>query len=574
MRRTVLGYIRPYAWRMTGGIVVKMSAALAELTIPWILSYMIDTVIPTRDVRTVVLWGGIMIVCSLGVWVGNILANRMANAVSRDVVRTLRHDLFARISYLSSRQVDRFTVSSLISRMTSDTYTLHQTIGMAQRMGVRAPILLLGGIAVTLTLDPILTLVMLCTLPVGAAAAFVVSRRGVRLYRGVQRRADHMFTVVRENITGARVIKALSKEPYEIDRFDGTNKDLTQAEFTASKTMAVIDPIVTITLNLGLVLVVIVGAFRVNAGLTEIGKIVAFLNYFTIILQSLMAITRIFTNVSRAVASGARVEEVLNTEEELYEETSRYQEPKHQAPAVEFDHVDFSYDTGGFGLHDITFTVKKGETLGIIGATGSGKTTIVQALLRFYDVQKGQVRINGIDVKEYSSRELRDLFGVVFQNDVLFQDTIAENIDFGRGLSEEELWQACSWAQADEFVREAGGLSAPVAIQGANLSGGQRQRLLLARALAAKPAILLLDDSSSALDYRTDAALRRAIRENLPGTTKIIVAQRISSVMHAEQIAVLENGKIVALGRHEELLQNCPLYQAISRSQLGGGMNG
>lgn len=383
-----------------------------------------------------------------------------------------------------------------------------------------------------------------------------------------------MFTVVRENITGARVIKALSKEPYEIDRFDGTNKDLTQAEFTASKTMAVIDPIVTITLNLGLVLVVIVGAFRVNAGLTEIGKIVAFLNYFTIILQSLMAITRIFTNVSRAVASGARVEEVLNTEEELYEETSRYQEPKHQAPAVEFDHVDFSYDTGGFGLHDITFTVKKGETLGIIGATGSGKTTIVQALLRFYDVKKGQVRINGIDVKEYSSRELRDLFGVVFQNDVLFQDTIAENIDFGRGLSEEELWKACSWAQADEFVREAGGLSAPVAIQGANLSGGQRQRLLLARALAAKPAILLLDDSSSALDYRTDAALRRAIRENLPGTTKIIVAQRISSVMHAEQIAVLENGKIVALGRHEELLQNCPLYQAISRSQLGGGMNG
>lgn len=300
-------------------------------------------------------------------------------------------------------------------------------------------------------------------------------------------------------------------------------------------------------------LVVIVGAFRVNAGLTEIGKIVAFLNYFTIILQSLMAITRIFTNVSRAVASGARVEEVLNTEEELYEETSRYQEPKHQAPAVEFDHVDFSYDTGGFGLHDITFTVKKGETLGIIGATGSGKTTIVQALLRFYDVKKGQVRINGIDVKEYSSRELRDLFGVVFQNDVLFQDTIAENIDFGRGLSEEELWKACSWAQADEFVREAGGLSAPVAIQGANLSGGQRQRLLLARALAAKPAILLLDDSSSALDYRTDAALRRAIRENLPGTTKIIVAQRISSVMHAEQIAVLENGKIVALGRHEEL---------------------
>ena len=287
-----------------------------------------------------------------------------------------------------------------------------------------------------------------------------------------------------------------------------------------------------------------------------------------------MAITRIFTNVSRAVASGARVEEVLNTEEELYEETSRYQEPKHQAPAVEFDHVDFSYDTGGFGLHDITFTVKKGETLGIIGATGSGKTTIVQALLRFYDVKKGQVRINGIDVKEYSSRELRDLFGVVFQNDVLFQDTIAENIDFGRGLSEEELWKACSWAQADEFVREAGGLSAPVAIQGANLSGGQRQRLLLARALAAKPAILLLDDSSSALDYRTDAALRRAIRENLPGTTKIIVAQRISSVMHAEQIAVLENGKIVALGRHEELLQNCPLYQAISRSQLGGGMNG
>lgn len=554
------------------GISFKAVGTLVELAIPWILSYIIDDLIPLKEIRPVCLWGGLMIVCSLIAWGGNITANRMASAVARDCTRQIRHDLFQKISYLSENRVDAFTIPSLISRMTSDTYVLHQTVGMIQRIGIRAPLLLFGGIIVSLTMDPMLTLIMVASLPIVGVIVFYVSRKGAKLFKIVQKASDSMLRVVRENAVGVRVIKALSKSDYERARFKKVNDDLTEKERTAESTMALINPVMSLLLNLGIVAVITVGAVRVNNGTSEIGKIIAFMNLYTIVLNALMAINRIFMMLSRASASSARVLEVLDTPVELFETEPHFSFLPKDAPHVEFDHVTFRYARGSFAVRNIDFALKRGETLGIIGATGAGKSTIIRLLMRYYDVSEGSVKIDGVDIRDYATSDLRAKFGVVFQNDTLFKDTIRENIRLGRNLTDEQLLEAARRAQALEFMEEQGSLDAPVAIKGANLSGGQKQRLLLARALAGDPDILLLDDSSSALDYRTDSKLREEIRLHCADATKIIIAQRISSIMHAEKIMVLENGNVIGMGTHEELMETCPLYREIGESQIGEGL--
>ena len=567
--KRLTAYLKPFLPRMSLGFMIKVLGTVVELAIPWILSYIIDDLIPLGEMPPVVIWGGLMVVCSLLAWGGNVLANRMASAVARDVTRQVRHDLFAKISYLSERRVDEFTIPSLISRVTSDTYVLHQTVGMMQRLGVRAPIMLVGGVIVTLTLDPVLTLVMLATLPIVGLITFFVSRKGSRLFRIVQKASDNMLRVVRENAAGVRVIKALSKSEYERLRFRTVNDDLTEKERTAENTMAVINPVMSLLLNLGIAAVIVVGAYRVHGGVTEVGKIIAFMNLFTIVLNALMAINRMFTMLSRAAASSARVLEVLDTPVELYEEVPHYSFLPKNAPHIAFKNVTFRYDRGSFALHDLDFTLNRGETLGIIGATGSGKSTVIRALMRYYDIAEGAIEIDGVDIRDYATVDLRRKFGVVFQNDTLFKDTIRENIRLGRELEDDRLLEAARQAQALPFIEEQGGLDAEVAIKGANLSGGQKQRLLVARALAGDPEILILDDSSSALDYKTDSRLREEIRLHSANATKIIIAQRISSIMHAEKILVMENGNVVAMGTHEELMSRCELYREISESQIG-----
>ena len=551
------------------GISFKAVGTLVELAIPWILSYIIDDLIPLKEIRPVCLWGGLMIVCSLIAWGGNITANRMASAVARDCTRQIRHDLFQKISYLSESRVDAFTIPSLISRMTSDTYVLHQTIGMIQRIGIRAPLLLFGGIIVSLTMDPMLTLIMV---PIVGVIVFYVSRKGAKLFKIVQKASDSMLRVVRENAVGVRVIKALSKSDYERARFKKVNDDLTEKERTAESTMALINPVMSLLLNLGIESLHTVGAVRVKNGTSEHGKVVAIMNLYTIVLNALMAINRIFMMLSRASASSARVLEVLDTPVELFETEPHFSFLPKDAPHVEFDHVTFRYARGSFAVRNIDFALKRGETLGIIGATGAGKSTIIRLLMRYYDVSEGSVKIDGVDIRDYATSDLRAKFGVVFQNDTLFKDTIRENIRLGRNLTDEQLSEAARRAQALEFIEEQGGLDAPVAIKGANLSGGQKQRLLLARALAGDPDILLLDDSSSALDYRTDSKLREEIRLNCADATKIIIAQRISSIMNAEKNMVLENGNVIGMGTHEELMETCPLYREIGESQIGEGL--
>lgn len=552
---------------MSLGITIKFIGAIMDLLLPWILSYLIDEVAPTRDMGLVLLWGGAMLLASVLAWVTNIVANRMAAWVAQHTTRAIRHDLFQRISLLSCSQIDHFSIPSLESRLTSDTYHIHQFIGMMQRMGIRAPILLIGGIFITLTLDPVLTLVLVCTLPFLAVLVFLVSKKGVPLYTKLQQGVDSMVRTVRETISGIRVIKALSKTAYERKRFDGINKDVVRREKKAGITMGLTNPMMNLFLNLGLTAVIVTGAFRVNAGLSQPGKIVAFLSYFTLILNAMMAVTRIFVMYSRGSASGSRINEVLQTQPDLGIVPSPPEETPYH---VEFDHVTFSYNKNEPTVEDISFALKPGETLGIIGATGCGKSTIMALLMRLYDVDSGKAVISGSRVNSLPPEVLHTKFGVVFQNDVLFADTIYENIDFGRGLPRSDIEKAARCAQAWDFISALPkGLEHMLTSKGTNLSGGQRQRVLVARALAGRPEILLLDDSSSALDYKTDAALRQALRQEYAGTTTIIAAQRVSSLLHADHILVLDEGKEIGYGTHEELMKTCEIYQDIASSQLG-----
>lgn len=566
--REIFRYLKPHVPRMLGGFVFKFSGTLVELFIPMILSYIIDDVVPTGNITLVYWWGGAMLLCAVMALINNIVANRMASAVAREATRSIRHDLFSKISYLSSRQIDDFSIPSLESRLTTDTYNVNQVIGMMQRLGVRAPILLVGGIFVTMAMEPILTLVMIAIMPFIGVVVWLVTRKGVPMYTYLQKGIDIMVRTVRENIAGIRVIKALSRTEQEKEHFARVNQEVVNRETRASITMGITNPMMNLFLNTGLTLVVVVGAFRVNSGVTKVGAIIAFLSYFTIILNAMLSITRLFVMYSRGSASASRICEVLYTREDLkVVEKATASEEAH----VVFDDVCFSYQKKGDDISHISFTLKKGETLGIIGGTGSGKSTIAALLMRLYERDSGSIRISGRPVESIPSEELHTKFGVVFQNDVLFADTIASNIDFGRNLPEERILQAARCAQAMEFIDALpDGLQHMLTPRGTNLSGGQKQRVLLARALAGYSEILILDDSSSALDYRTDASLRQALREEYSDVTTIVIAQRVSSILHANHILVLEDGKALGYGTHEELMETCPLYREISESQMGG----
>lgn len=585
------------------GFTVKFIGSIMDLCIPWVLAYVIDNVIPMKSLQKIYLWGGVMIICSFVAVAFNIIANRMASRVASDATQIIRHDLFAKTMYLSDKQTNLFTKASLISRLTTDTYNVNQMIGRIQRLGVRAPILLVGGIIFTMALDPVLASVLLLVMPVLAIVMIAVSRKGMPLYRRLQEAADKFVCLVREDIAGIRVIRALSKMDYEKDKFDRINTLVVTCERNAEQTMAILNPSMNMLLNLGLVGVILAGAYRVNAGTSEVGKILAFMTYFTIILNAMMSISRMFVIINKAVASGARIDQVLDCgedmermcgidkEEESFDsgaqndkekETKKEKERKQEKvwpeweeqgqrqKGIVFDHVTFSYNKKEPNLKDISFSLKKGEMLGVIGATGSGKTTLAAVLMRLVDVDQGRILIDGMDIRSLERKELQKKFGVVFQNDTIFEDSIYENVRMGRKLSREEVIKALEYAQADEFTREKErSEGAMLDIKGANLSGGQKQRILIARALAARPDILVLDDSSSALDYRTDAKLRRQLKEHFRDTTTIMIAQRISSVMHADHILVLEDGEMIGYGTHEDLLERCQVYREISSSQTG-----
>lgn len=577
-------YVRPFRWFILAVMLIKLTGTMTELMVPYVLEHLLDHVAPASDSAwPVVAWGGVMLLLTLATRLLNVTANRMSVRVARDSTFALRRDLFHTALNLSGRQMDQVGLPSLISRMTSDTYNVQSFVRMIQTMGIRAPIMLLGGIAITLTMDTGLALILCVTAPVMIALITFISWKGIPLYDEVQRRMDGLVRIMRENITGIRVIKALSKEPFEKKRYGEANTAMARQEVRASVIMSLPGPVVTLFLNLGLILIVLIGARQVNDGVTAPGVILAFLTYFNMILMGVMGLNRIFMMMSKANASAIRIGQVTGMSEDLTPVPEAACEKAPGDGALIFDHVSFNYDAEeGAALHgqflgeerlkclrDISFQVKKGGSLGIIGATGSGKTSIVNLLMRFYDPQEGRVFVDGKDVRAYDRDSLHRKFGVVFQNDAIFADTIRENVIFGREVTDPMLRQAAKNAMALSFIEGyEDAFDHESAIHGANFSGGQKQRLLIARALAANPEILILDDASSALDYRTDAELRRAIREHHGEATTVIIAQRISSVMALDEILVLHEGEMIGRGTHAELMRTCPEYRDIYRTQM------
>lgn len=565
----VLGYLKPLRSRITVGILVKTLGTVAELIIPFLLSYILENVITDNNVNTILLFGGIMALCAFAACVGNIVANRMAAKTTMIFSTHMRRDLFSKTLGLSARTTDKFTIPSLEARITSDTYNVQNFIGMIQRMGIRAPILLLGGTAITMFMDRRLALVMIATLPLIFIAVYGISRLGVPLYSNVQQSVDGMVRVVREDAQGIRVIKALSKVDYENARFDKANMKLRKNESRAGIIMGIVNPVMTMLMNMGIVAVIAVSAYFVSKGMSSVTTVLAFMQYFTLISMAMMSLSRMFVMYTKCAASARRIATVMETEDELgtVADDGKGDDSLH----ISFENVSFSYLGKRDNLKNISFSLKKGETLGVIGVTGSGKSTLLRLLMRFYDADSGTVRISGRDVRSYTKDELTSMFGVVFQNDFLYADTIEENIRFGRDISIDEIEKAAKIAQAHDFITSfADGYAHPVSTGGTNLSGGQRQRVLISRALAGAPEILILDDSSSALDYKTDANLRRALSEAFPDTTVITVAQRVSSVKSCDLILVIEDGAVIGSGKHEELLESCAEYREISNSQMGG----
>lgn len=569
----ILRLVRPHWKKLTVSLSFKTIGSLADLMLPFLISVMIDDVIPNSekgDIDLIVYIGILMLLIAvIGLYL-NIVANRSAELVAALSVQGLRHDLFEKIESLSANQVDDLTRPSLISRMTTDTYNLYNATAGLQRLGVRAPVLLIGGIVMALFLDPVLTLVMIALLPLIGLLVYFTSSKGIPLYKRIQSLLDKLTRTLRENITGIRVVKALSMTEHEEERFDKNNQETVNAELKAHYTMAVINPTMHAIMNVGLVVVLVIGAFRIDSELTKKGEIIAFITYFTIILNAMMSITRVFIMISRASASGSRIDEVLHLPKDMKDGFDEVVLDE-AYPHVEFRNVSFSYNKQKANLENINFKLERGQTLGIIGSTGSGKTTLVNLLMRFYDPDEGTIYLHGKDIKTLKQKELRKRIGLVLQNDLIFADSIYGNIQFNRNqINDEDVRVATKVAQAEFIKEKEDELNYRLSQRGSNLSGGQKQRLLIARAVAGKPDILILDDASSALDYQTDMKMRNSLKEELSDTTMIIIAQRISSLKDSNLILLIDDGKIIDMGTHESLMKTSKIYQELAFYQLGG----
>ena len=571
--KQILRFVKPYKGMIFTTVVLKTIATVAGLLIPAGVSFLFKQV-SGKDGFTplqIFLFCLVLVLIALVDIVGNVAANRKASLVARNSTERIRLELFRKINLISMEKQQEFTSASLISRMTTDTYNFHRFIGMVQRMGVRQPVIIFGALAISFVLDAKLTLVMLAVMPLMLGVTYVFMRFGHPMFRKVQIALDDFVRIVREDVNGIRVIKALSKTEAEKERFEKINQDVVRKNERAMVVMGGLHPAVRFVLNIGLVFVIWFGAKFVNAGDSDPTTVLAFMTYVQMILNAVIFISRFFLMYTQASVSANRLSEVIDAEDDLVvvpeTDSSETVAERAKEGVIVFDHVSFGYGSGSDVLRDLSFSVKEGETLGIIGATGSGKSTAANLLMRYYDVRSGGVYVDGHDVRTYRKEDLRKCFGSAFQNDVIFHESIRENIGFGRGIPDEEILLAAKTAQAD-FVEERG-LDHTLAIRGSDLSGGQKQRIYVARALAGSPRILILDDSSSALDYETDGRMREAIRKNYPGMTMLIVAQRIASVMNADRILVLDEGETAGYGTHEELMKTCPIYREIADSQIG-----
>lgn len=577
--RKLLIYLKDYKKETILGPLFKLLEASFELIVPLVVAAIIDVGIGNEDRNYILKMCGVMVLLGVVGLVSSITAQYFAAKAATGFATKLRHSLFKHIQSLSFSEIDKIGTSTMITRMTSDINQLQSGVNMVLRLFLRSPFIVFGAMIMAFTIDVKAALVFVVTIPLLSLVVFGIMAVSIPMYQKVQSGLDKILSTTRENLTGVRVIRAFGKEASEISEFYNRNEDFTLMQMRVGRISALMNPVTYIIINFGIMVLVWVGAIRVNQGDITQGEVVALYNYMSQILVELIKLANLIVTITKALACAGRIENVLEMESSIQEKTDTEEKnPKVTAKAegsqnivkVEFDHVGMAYQgAGAEALSDISFTVNKGETIGIIGGTGSGKTSLVHLIPRFYDVSRGKVMVDGKDVKDYSLKELREKVGIVMQKSVLFKGTIRENICWGKEeASEQEIWEAIEIAQAKEIVdSKPEGLETMVSQGAKNLSGGQKQRLSIARAVVKKPEILILDDSASALDYATDARLRKAVAGLKNIMTVFIVSQRTSSIMHADKIIVLDDGNIAGIGTHEELKENCEVYQEIYYSQ-------
>ena len=569
--RKLLRYIKGYEKQAILAPLFKMLEACFELFVPLVVAGIIDTGIKNAD--TVYIWqrcGLLVLLAAVGLTC-SLTAQYFSATAALGFGTALRRDLFRHIDTLSYSELDGIGTPTLVTRMTSDINQVQNGVNLTLRLLLRAPFIVLGALVMAFSISPRLTVLFVVVTVMISLIIWGIMRTTVPIYRDAQNHLDRVTILTRENYVGARVVRAFARQPDELAAFVQTNDRLKAIQTKAGRISALMNPLTYLVVNLGIIAILVRGGQQVNTGALTQGQILALINYMSQILISLLRLADLVISVTRALASGARVNEILNTRTTMLDPAAAELPLQEAAPAVSFDGVTFGYrGAGAPSLTDVSFAAQNGETVGVIGGTGSGKTTLVNLAARFYDADTGSVKLFGHDVKEYSFTQLRRMVGIVPQQAVLFTGTIRDNMQWAApGADDDAIWRALEIAQAADFVRSKPGmLDAPVETAGRNFSGGQRQRLTIARALVPQPKILILDDSASALDFATDAALRKAIHEKTKGMTVFIVSQRAASVQRADHILVLDDGHLVGDAPHAELLKTCEVYKEICLSQL------
>ena len=567
-------FLKQFKKEVLIGPVFKLTEAVFELIVPLVMAQIIDVGIANGDRGYVLRMGGVMVLLGLVGLGCALICQYCAARASQGFGTVLRSEMFRHINTLSHGEIDQIGTPSLITRITNDVNQLQLAVAMLIRLVVRAPFLVIGATVMALLLDWKLACIFFVAAPLMALVLYLVMSRSIPFYRIIQKKLDRISLITRENLSGVRVIRAFSRQEKEKERFAQASEDQMTTSITVGRISALLNPLTSAIINLAIAAVIWFGGFRVDAGGMTQGEVIAFVNYLNQILLAMIVVANLVVIFTKAAASATRVDEVLELHPSIVNRVSRPAQEVEGSPEIAFDAVSFAYpDAGAYSLSDISFTIARGQTLGIIGGTGCGKSTLVNLIPRFYEVSQGSLKVDGVDVRDYPMEQLRGKVGIVPQRAVLFSGTLRQNMQWRKqDATDEEIWQALETAQAASFVRKMpDGLDSVILQGGKNLSGGQKQRLTIARALVGEPEILILDDSASALDFATDAALRQAIAKFSAGRgnrmTTIIVSQRANTVRYADRIVVLDDGKAAGIGTHEQLLESCQIYREIYWSQ-------
>lgn len=565
--KELLKYLRHYIKESILAPLFKMLEASFELFVPLVMAAIIDTGIKNSDKPYIFKMAMVLVGLAIVGFISALTAQYFAAKASVGFGKELRGDLYRHINTLSYSEIDKIGTSTLITRLTADVNQMQTAVNLFLRLFLRSPFIVIGAVVMAFTVDPKTAIIFAVSIPLLAAVVFGIMFYSVPIYKKVQNRLDSVMRITRENLSGVRVIRAFNHEQKEIEDFDKCSEELKDMQLYGGKISAYLNPITYVIVNLSIVLIIYVGGIQVNTGRLTQGEVISLINYMSQVLVELIKLSNLIINLTKSVACGNRIYDVFKIKPSINDGSGI---KTNGEAAVEFDHVSATYaGSKEKSLDSLTLSIPRGSTVGIIGATGSGKTTLISLIPRFYDVSEGSLKVNGTDVRNYNVDELRKLIGVVPQKAALVSGTVRDNVKWGKpDATDEEIIKALKTAQALDFVNEKDGLDSKILQGGKNLSGGQIQRLTIARALVRKPEILILDDSSSALDFATDAALRRAIKADTDNMTVFIVSQRFSTIKNADMIIVLDDGKVCGIGKHDELFENCEEYRDICESQL------